>query len=241
MSAKRSLLPSVVLIAAFLAAASSDRFVETMLEIPDIMKGKEFLLNEEFKNQLQSEISAEGLLSPANQISSSLANLASISRNMAEIRIGAYAPEGGFKHIKYPDSFRATTVQLDNAGSRIVLNATATVDMITMLAYRILDYVKQAGNILNSGDEQTVEIFLPHLLKRIQESAEIVVFQGQNVVTQLDDFFNFAKEVQEATKTITFRQPDDWPLFQDGLATLLDQTVKMRDAWSKLANFLQTI
>ena len=97
--------------------------------------------------------------------------------------------------------------------------------------------MKQARNILNSGDEQHIKAFLPQQLEGIQENAEIVVFQGQNVVTQLDDFFNFAKEVQEATKTITFRQPDDWPLFQDGLATLLDQTVKMRDAWTKLASF----
>jgi hypothetical protein len=200
------------------------------------MKGKEFLITEEFKNQLQSEIKSEQLskFSKINEVSGALMKR---SNQMLKSRLDARVPEGGFKYIRSPHSLCFTMVQLENARYSAIFNVSWAVDTIAVLSRRILGYANDVRTLLDSEDDQVVNTYLPVKLDIIQRYAQEAASRAKQVIYELDNFNNLVIEVRDAT----FEQSEDLDEFKVGLFYVRDDIEKMRDAWTKLANFLQTI
>jgi hypothetical protein len=197
------------------------------------------LISEEFKNQLTSEIDSEQLMAPVNKINEILSVLKSKSDEMRDTRIDTDVPEGGFTYIKWPNSFRATIVQLDDAAFRALANAQSTLNTITLLPSRILGYVNDVRTLLGSGDDQAINSYLPWQLDRIKQTGQQAASLAAEVITQLGDFSNFVTEVKSAIGLM--KKSEDLASFQNDLMTIFDETDKMSASWIKMANFFQTL
>jgi hypothetical protein len=201
------------------------------------MKGKEFLLNEEFKNQLTSEINSEQLMSPFSKINETLGALKHRGFQMHKTRLDAVVPEGGFKYIEWPHKLWHAMYRLDIARGRAIANAQSIVDILTLMSRRILGHVNDVRSFLDYSSDRVINTYVPLKLDSIRLSAQLSASLAREVINQLADFSDFVDEV----KTATLRQSEDLTEFTNGLGRVLDEVVKMRDVWTKLADFLLTI
>lgn len=92
-------------------------------------------------------------------------------------------PRDGFKHLRYPNSFRASLVQVSNEGWSAFNEAHTSMDQIFLHSGNVDGHVKNAVRFLLQGSPNEVEKMLPMSLSKIQNIA--------------DESLNLAKAIEE--------------------------------------------
>ncbi|XP_056104283.1 uncharacterized protein LOC130083252 [Rhinichthys klamathensis goyatoka] len=113
----------------------------------------------------------EEYLTPAPLSIAILGELVFIS-SATDFSINNNLPEGGYKYIKHPDSFRACLMQVCNSGWWAFNEAHNNMDQIRLHTARVPDYMKQAVKILFQGDDEVVKAHLPNQLESIKVIAD---------------------------------------------------------------------
>ena len=153
-------------------------------------------VDEDFKLQLSTHMNWEHLLSPAPLSIGLLGDLMIMSSQTRDFAIDGEKPRNGFiQYVKYPKSFRATLVQIGNEGQRAFMVAHNNMDKIRLLTGDVPGYMKEATEILVTGDEEMVHDYLPAPMERIRQSAEQSVSLSKAVVWQFENVLNLTSEV----------------------------------------------
>ncbi|XP_051784940.1 uncharacterized protein LOC114653829 isoform X8 [Erpetoichthys calabaricus] len=99
-----------------------------------------------------------------------LGELVFISSN-DDFSINKSPPIGGFKYIRYPDSFRACLMQVSNNGWVAFNEAHKNMDQIRLHSGNVPSYMKMAVKTLMQGNPDIVKALLPGQLKNIDDIA----------------------------------------------------------------------
>lgn len=154
-------------------------------------------VEEDFKNQLSAYSSWEDSLSLAPISIGLLGDLMILSSQTKDFPIDGNVPLRGILYVKYPKSFRATLVQIGNEAQTAFMVAHNHMDKIRLLTAGVPDYMKEATEILVTGDEELVSRYLPAPMIRIREAANFSVSLSMAVVWQFERVINLTAEVLE--------------------------------------------
>lgn len=124
---------------------------------------------EDMRNQteLLSYSNWETFLSPAPLSIAILGELVFLS-SKTDFSINKNPPIGGFRYIRYPESFRACLMQVCNSGWWAFNEAHKNMDQISRHTARVPDYTKTAVKILFHDNDEVTQAHLPGPLKNIQ-------------------------------------------------------------------------
>ncbi|VDI33346.1 Hypothetical predicted protein [Mytilus galloprovincialis] len=109
------------------------------------------------------------------------------------------APKDGFKYLKYPNSFRASLVQLSNLGSDAFNDAHMNMDSIRLHTTNLDSHVQTLLKIMDVGTNDEVELLVPMTLKKIEKIADECVELSENTESSFDLFMKTISELNEAS------------------------------------------
>ncbi|XP_026998318.2 myosin-2 heavy chain-like [Tachysurus fulvidraco] len=156
---------------------------------------------EEMRNQtklvMQPYANWEEYLTPAPLSIAILGELVFISSN-TDFSINKNRPDGGYKFIRYPESFRACLMQVCNSGWWAFNEAHKNMDQIRLHTMAVPDYMKTAVKILFQGSDEVVEAHLPDQLENICVVADECLELANSTEKQFTDVINIIQELLEA-------------------------------------------
>ncbi|XP_036374389.1 uncharacterized protein LOC118770731, partial [Megalops cyprinoides] len=139
----------------------------------------------------------EDYLTPIPMSIALLGELVFISSNV-DFSIRQGSPEGGFKHVKYPDSFRACLMQVCNAGWRAFNEAHKNMDQIRLHTSNIPSYIKTAEKVLSLPDDAAIEAILPLQLEEIDDIANKCLKLSESTEVKFTDALELIQELLES-------------------------------------------
>ena len=107
-------------------------------------------------------------------------------------------PKDGFKHLRYPNSFRASLVQVSNSGWDAFNEAHTSMDQIRLHSLNVDTHVKNAVKFLLKGSPEEVEQMLPLSLNKIDKIANESLQLAQNIENRFVFVMQLTAELLEA-------------------------------------------
>uniref|UniRef100_A0A3P9HBX0 Uncharacterized protein n=1 Tax=Oryzias latipes TaxID=8090 RepID=A0A3P9HBX0_ORYLA len=107
-------------------------------------------------------------------------------------------PKDGFKHIKYPESFRAGVMQVCGSGWQAFNIAHKNMDQIRIHTASVPEHMKDAVKILYQGSDEMIEKLFPNELKSILNMANDCVELADGVEKKYNDVICLIQELLEA-------------------------------------------
>ncbi|XP_073703961.1 uncharacterized protein [Garra rufa] len=154
-------------------------------------------MRKQTKLLMQPYANWEEYLTPAPLSIAILGELVFIS-STTDFSINKNPPKGGYKFIKYPDSFRACLMQVCNSGWWAFNEAHTSMDQIRLLTAQVPDYMKTAVKILFQGDDEVVKAHLPDQLDNIKVIADECLTLSDSTKKRFTDVINIIQELLEA-------------------------------------------
>lgn len=108
-------------------------------------------------------------------------------------------PRGGFRYLKYPNSFRVSLVQLTNVGWEAFNAAHVNMDSIRLHTTNMDSYVKKLVNIMTKGTVDEIKFFIPKNLQKIQRIADDCVTLSIKVEDRFQYFMDISAELLEVS------------------------------------------
>lgn len=156
---------------------------------------------EDMRNQtklmMQPYANWEEYLTPAPLSIAILGELIFISSS-TDFSINKNPPKEGYKHIKYPDSFRACLMQVCNAGWGAFNEAHKSMDQIRLHTVQIPQYMKSSVKILFEGTDEVIEALLPDQLNNISVIANECLRLSNNTEECFTEVIKIIQELLEA-------------------------------------------
>ncbi|RVE59351.1 hypothetical protein OJAV_G00187460 [Oryzias javanicus] len=146
---------------------------------------------------MQPNANWEEYLAPAPLSIAIMGELVFISSG-TDFSINKNPPKDGFKHIKYPDSFRACLMQVCNSGWQAFNLAHKNMDQIRIHTASVPDHMKAAVKFLFQGDDEVIQNFLPNQLENIRTIADECVGLAGGVEEKYQDVICLIQELLEA-------------------------------------------
>uniref|UniRef100_A0A4W6FM99 Uncharacterized protein n=1 Tax=Lates calcarifer TaxID=8187 RepID=A0A4W6FM99_LATCA len=115
-----------------------------------------------------------------------------------DFSINKNPPKGGYKFIKFPDSFRACLMQVYDSLSHAFNEAHKNMDQICIHMSTVPDYMKAAVNILFNGTDEVIETPLPNQLENIHTIPDECVTLADSVEKKYADVINLIQDLLEA-------------------------------------------
>ncbi|CAF2625322.1 unnamed protein product [Rotaria sp. Silwood2] len=113
-----------------------------------------------------------------------------------------HLPNGTFNYVKYPDSFKATLIQLANEAYNAFLSAHSNMNEIQLNMQQIPGHVKTALKLLIAAPFSMLERLLPLSLNNIER----IGFECSNLsYTTHNKFANVQLLIGEHVKDILYR------------------------------------
>ncbi|XP_065116847.1 uncharacterized protein [Paramisgurnus dabryanus] len=156
---------------------------------------------EDMRNQtkliMQPYANWEEYLTPAPLSIAILGELVFIS-SATDFSINKNPPAGGYKHIRYPESFRACLMQVCNSGWWAFNEAHTSMDQIRLHTAQVPDYMKTAVKILFQGNDEVVQAHLPDQLNNIRHIADECLTLSTNTKERFMHVIEIIQELLEA-------------------------------------------
>ncbi|XP_071165986.1 synaptonemal complex protein 1-like [Mytilus edulis] len=125
-------------------------------------------------------------------------------------------PEGGFKFVKYPGSFRACLVQISNSGCKAFMEAHKSMDKIRMYTMQFQESITYVVNILTKGSEEEKTKILPGMFEEVKNDADKCLHLAE---TTENKFYNVMLLIDETTESSAAVKG----VYEDGLKEALDK------------------
>ncbi|XP_058861909.1 uncharacterized protein LOC117398360 [Acipenser ruthenus] len=126
-----------------------------------------------------------------------LGELVFISSN-TDFSINKNPPKDGFKYIKYPNSFRASLMQVTNSGWIAFNEAHKNMDQIRLHSNNVPSYMKMTVKTLLQDNIQIVQALLPDQLKNIRTIADECTRLAESTEKKFTDVILLIQELLEA-------------------------------------------
>jgi len=139
----------------------------------------------------------ENLLMPIPYGIATLSDLKIMAACLGDFSMAANGPEGGFKHVKYPNSFQASLVQVSNAGHKAFLKAHVNMDKIRLYTLNVPGYMEDIFEILESQEDDVIKCMLPNQLESVRNVANQCQLLSKEVVDEFKNVLNLTNEVKE--------------------------------------------
>ncbi|KAL6460746.1 hypothetical protein MHYP_G00307120 [Metynnis hypsauchen] len=156
---------------------------------------------EEMRNQtklmMQPYANWEEYLTPAPLSIAILGELVFIS-SKTDFSINKNPPKDGYKHIRYPESFRGCLMQVCNSGWWAFNEAHKNMDQTRLHTMAVPDYMKTAVKILFQGNDEVVEAHLPDQLENIRVIADDCLALAESTEMRFSEVINIIQELLEA-------------------------------------------
>lgn len=154
--------------------------------------------DKDFNRQVSSYANWGKLLTPAPMAISLLGELVFISANV-DFKLGSKMPIGGFKYLKYPDSFRACLVQISNSGWQAFNEAHGSMDQIRLMSGTVDTHVKEAIRIISKCEPLEIDKMLPHVLKSIDDIANESLNLAKHIEEKFGNVMDLTGELLEVS------------------------------------------
>ncbi|KAG6921329.1 hypothetical protein G0U57_008413, partial [Chelydra serpentina] len=154
-------------------------------------------VRKETELRMKSYANWEEFLMPAPISIAILGQLVFISAGQGDFSINKNPPKDGFKHIKYPESFRACLCQVSNQGWAAFNAAHVNMDRIRLLSMSVPGRMKVIVKILFQ-DIETVNAMLPTHLKNMKAVADDCKDLAHAVKDKYSDVIYLIQELMEA-------------------------------------------
>ncbi|KAM9119109.1 uncharacterized protein ACDP82_015598 [Pangshura tecta] len=154
-------------------------------------------VRKETELRMKSYANWEEFLMPAPISIAILGQLVFISAGQGDFSINKNPPKDGFKHIKYPESFKASLCQVSNQGWVAFNTAHVNMDQIRLLSMSVPGRMKAIVKILFQ-DTETVNAMLPTQLKNMKAVADDCKDLAQGVKDKYSDVIYLIQELMEA-------------------------------------------
>jgi uncharacterized protein YdbL (DUF1318 family) len=149
---------------------------------------------------LEPDAPWEEFIAPAPTVVALLGQLMVISGKV-DFSLQENAPQGGFKYMRHPESFRASLVQVSNDGWTAFLKAHTNMDKIQLYMQQIPAQVKTSVKIISQASPKLVERLLPIALSRIQEIGRTCVDLAAETETKFVDVMLLLGELLAVTES----------------------------------------
>ncbi|XP_011486148.2 uncharacterized protein LOC101162160 [Oryzias latipes] len=146
---------------------------------------------------MQPNANWEEYLTPAPLSIAIMGELVFISSG-TDFSINKNPPKDGFKHIKYPDSFRACLMQVCNLGWQAFNMAHKNMDQIRIYTASVPGHMKDTIKILFQGNDEIIDKLLPKELENIRTIADECVELADGVEKKYNDVICLIQELLEA-------------------------------------------
>ncbi|KAJ6652935.1 hypothetical protein lerEdw1_010293 [Lerista edwardsae] len=163
--------------------------VETLSKGQDVRKETELLM--------KPYANWEEFLMPAPISIAILGELVFISAAQGDFSINKLPPEGGFQHLKYPESFKASLCQVSNRGWAAFNEAHVNMDQIRLLSSGIPEQMKTIVRTLFQ-EAEVLAALLPNQLKNLQAVTEQCGGLAKAVRAKFTDVIALIQELLEA-------------------------------------------
>ncbi|XP_071333561.1 uncharacterized protein [Trachinotus anak] len=209
---------------------------------------------------MQPNANWEAYLTPAPLSIAILGELIFIS-SCDDFSINKNPPPGGFKYIRYPDSFRACLMQICNSGWHAFNEAHKNMDQIRIHTSTVPDSMKAAVYILFNASDKVINTLLPNQLKNLRTIVDNCVTLADSVENEFSDVINLIQDLLEACvnaeyfygdelekvkmklEEIKFRQQEatDLNVMMKMLVKGLDTMGRVKEQWEKMVRFFQMV
>ncbi|CAF0800080.1 unnamed protein product [Didymodactylos carnosus] len=108
-------------------------------------------------------------------------------------------PEGGFKYIRYPKSFRATLTQISNEGWSAFMEAHSNMNKIQLYMQQIPNHIKTSLKLIATGTPRLLGNLLPLSLRNIAKIGDECVNISKATHDKFADIMGLLGEVVDVT------------------------------------------
>ncbi|XP_061404111.1 uncharacterized protein LOC133340039 [Lethenteron reissneri] len=158
------------------------------------------LSNDPYRQQLEmtlaSNASWEDYLSPAPMTIALFGQLMVVSSNH-DFAIDQNAPKGGYKHIKYPKSFRASLMQVANSARNVFNVGHTSMDKIKQFSAMLPTTLTNVVKILNN-DAKLIKLFMPIQLRKLEDITKSCLDQAKHAEELFTSLRDLTSELMEA-------------------------------------------
>ncbi|XP_041934669.1 uncharacterized protein LOC121697281 [Alosa sapidissima] len=139
----------------------------------------------------------EEYLTPGPLSIAIMGELVFISSNV-DFSINKNPPKDGFKHIRYPESFRACLMQVCNAGWAAFNEAHKNMDQIRLYTGNVAEYIKVSVTILLQDNDELIQTLLPDQLENIDHMAQDCLQLAERTEKKFMKVIELIQELLEA-------------------------------------------
>lgn len=139
----------------------------------------------------------EEYLTPGPLSIAIMGELVFISSNV-DFSINKNPPKDGFKHIRYPESFRACLMQVCNAGWTAFNEAHKNMDQIRLHTGNVPEYIKVSVKILLQNNDELVQTLMPDQLENIDHIAQDCLQLAERTEKKFMNVIELIQELLEA-------------------------------------------
>ncbi|KAL2102978.1 hypothetical protein ACEWY4_002146 [Coilia grayii] len=137
-------------------------------------------------------------LTPAPMSVAVLGELVFIS-SKDDFSINKNPPKDGFKHMKYPNSFKASLMQVCNSGWSAFNEAHNSMDQIRLYTENVPMHVRTAVEIILNDDDSLMQIMLPNTLLELENIASACLALSQSTTENFQSVVRLVHELLEAS------------------------------------------
>ncbi|XP_047672430.1 uncharacterized protein LOC113640161 [Tachysurus fulvidraco] len=235
------------------------------MEVMDLQiakKTQSLTTAEEMRNQtklvMQPYANWEEYLTPAPLSIAILGEMVFISSN-TDFSINKNPPKGGYKFIRYPESFRACLMQVCNSGWWAFNEAHKNMDQIRLHTMAVPDYMKMVVKILFQGSDEVVEAHLQEQLENIRVVADDCLELAISTEKRFTDVINIIQELLEACvnaehfygeeleeikrklEEVKLRKSDKEQEAKDSVNAFMDMEMQLNEALETYKNAMDSV
>ncbi|XP_039213034.1 uncharacterized protein LOC120314232 isoform X1 [Crotalus tigris] len=126
-----------------------------------------------------------------------LGELACIAAGQGDFAINLAPPEGGYKYMRYPDSFQASLMQVSNSGWHAFSIAHKNMDGIRLLSMSVPEQIKMVMKTLFQDDLTLIDALLPGQLSSLKSIANECSSLAKAVDNKFYDVICLTEELLE--------------------------------------------
>ncbi|XP_013791764.1 uncharacterized protein LOC106475632 [Limulus polyphemus] len=189
-----------------MATGEKDSISKLNKQLRSVTTGKD--IKEEMALVMTPHTNWEQYLVPAPLSIALLGDLMLIT-NDTDFSLENAKPEGGFKFMRYPSSFRASLAQVSNAGWDAFNEAHKNMDQIRLHSANVPVYLEKTVNILMKGTSEDIENVLPIPLRGIKHIADQCLHLAQATEDRFIHVMNLTAEILEACTSAKCSYEDD--------------------------------
>lgn len=143
----------------------------------------------------------EQFLMPASTSIAILGQLMAIATKK-DFSLDKKRPEGGFKFVKHPGSFRACLVQISNSGCEAFMKAHKSMDKIRMYTMLFRENIAHAVDILIKGSEEEKSQILPGMFEEMKNDADKCLHLAEETESKFYHVVLLIDETSEASAAV---------------------------------------